>query len=99
MITVLRTRTIAPGKVTDAVAWAHEMAAYFEKKFGCPNRVSMPVGGHPHRIRWTVEVAGFAELGEMLKKMQGDAHYAQMVAQASELFMAGAVDDEIWQAV
>jgi len=95
----MRTASVAPGKFTEAMAWAHEMATYIEKKCGCQYRVSVPIGGNPYRIRWTTELAGLTELGELLSKLSGDQHYPPMLKQASDLFMATSSDDEIWQIV
>ena len=49
MITFVRTATIAPGKVAEALAFAHQIAKLVEKISGLKVGVSMPVGGNPFR--------------------------------------------------
>ena len=52
MITYVRTASIAPGKTTEALAFAHNIAKLVDKLTGVKVGVSMPVGGNPFRIAW-----------------------------------------------
>jgi hypothetical protein len=61
MITFVRTASIAPGKVVEALTFAHQVAALTEKIMGVKIGVTMPIGGgNPFRIAW---VATEADLG------------------------------------
>jgi hypothetical protein len=42
----------SPGKVAEAVGFAHQDAKLVEKITGLKVGVSMPVGGNPFRIAW-----------------------------------------------
>jgi acetyl-CoA carboxylase alpha subunit len=45
-ITFVRTATIAPGKVAEALAFAHQIAKLVEKITGLKVGVSMPIAGN-----------------------------------------------------
>src|SRR5580698_8077315 len=52
MITFVRTATIAPGKLVEAMGFAHQVGQHVEKITGLKVVVATPVGGNPFRIAW-----------------------------------------------
>ena len=99
MITFVRTASIAPGKVVDAVRFAHTVAELLKSKFGAQMGVSMPIGGNPNRIAWVSTFASLAELEEGFQKFASDPEYLNLVASGAANFLPGSVHDEIWRSI
>jgi len=97
MISFVRTVSVAPGKMGEALKFAHDIVDYFKKNFETELSVAMPIGGNPNRIAWITRYDGLAELESMMGKMMADADYNAMVAKNSGLFIAGSINDEIWR--
>jgi hypothetical protein len=97
MIGFYRMASIAPGKLTGALAYAHEIAAFIMDKHGFEVLVAMPIGGNPYRIGWSTR---FENLGVMEEKMAGlmkDPAYHALQVKAADLFNAGSLHDEVWK--
>ncbi len=97
MITFVRTVSVAPGKMGEALKFAQDIVAYFKENFGIEVSVAMPIGGNPSRIAWNTRYDSLAELESMFGKMMADADYNAMVAKNSGLFIAGSIEDAIWR--
>jgi hypothetical protein len=99
MIAFYRSSTILPGKLTNAVAFAKEVAACAKDVTGVDVSVAMPVGGNPMRIGWAARYDNLGAFEAAMGKLMADPKYLGLVAKAGENFMAGATHDEIWRAI
>ena len=78
MITFVRTATIAPGKVGEALAFAHQIAKLVDKITGLKVGVSMPVSGNPFRIAWVAAEPDLASLEANTNKLLSNPEYMKM---------------------
>lgn len=99
MIRFVRTASIAPGKLGEALAFAKEISEYIGKQFGVKLEVMMPVGGNPQRVAWRAEYANLAAMEEMQTKMLADPKYMEFVSKGGANFIAGSLNDAIWRTV
>jgi hypothetical protein len=99
MIAFARTASIAPGKVSDAVAFANQMAKYIKDKYGRTLQIFMPVGGNPYRIEWRTSYQDLAELESVSAKLMADTEYLGLIAKNSATFLPGSAHDEIWKSI
>jgi hypothetical protein len=99
MVRFVRTASVAPGKLGDALAFAKAIAEYIAKRHGVTLEVLMPVGGNPQRIAWKTDYASLAALEEVTTKLLADATYLEMSAKGSGNFIAGSLNDAIWRTV
>jgi hypothetical protein len=97
MIRLVRTASIAPGKLGDALAFAKQVSEYIGKQFGVRLEILMPVGGNPNRVAWRAEYASLAAMEEMQTKMLADPKYLELVGKGASNFIAGSVNDSIWR--
>ena len=99
MIRFVRTASIVPGKLGDALAFAKQISDYIGKQFGVKLEVMIPVGGNPMRVAWRAEYASLAALEEMQTKMLGDPKYMELIVKGGPNFIAGSLNDAIWRTV
>lgn len=99
MITFVRTDSIAPGKLVEALAFAQDIAKFVEKAVGYKVGVSIPVGGNPFRVAWVVALPDLAALEASFKKLQTSAEYMKRIEAAGSYFLPGAARDEIWSSL
>ena len=97
MIRFVRTATIAPGKLGDALAFAKQVTEYIAKNYGQKLEVMMPVGGNPIRIAWRTEYANLGALEEFMAKTMSDPKYAELLKTGGMNFVAGSLNDSIWK--
>lgn len=97
MIAFVRTANIAPGKTAAAIGFAHEIAGHMKQTYGVELELLRPVGGNPQRIAWSARYADLAAMGEVNNKIMADKRYWEMVGKASDCFLAGSINDAIWQ--
>ena len=97
MIRFIRTGSVAPGKLGDALAFAKQITEYIGKNFGVKLEVMMPIGGNPNRIGWRAEYASLAALEDFMTKSAADPKYAELVKSGAMNFIAGSINDSIWR--
>jgi hypothetical protein len=97
MITFVRTATIAPGKMAEAMGFAHEIAKLVEKITGLKVGVAVPVGGNPFRIAWVAGEPDLAAVESNNAKLLSDPEYMKLVESGASLFLPGSVYDEMWR--
>ena len=97
MITFVRTRSIAPSKIAEAMAYAQQVAKLVNDKYGVPLRLNVPVGGNPDRVAF---VSSHANLGEVEDRclIAGGRVHAAARRQRSDV-SAGATHDELWMSI
>jgi hypothetical protein len=99
MITFVRTATIAPGKVVEALNFAHQIAKLVEKITGLKVGVSMPIGGNPFRIAWVAAQPDLAAVEANNNKLLSDPEYMKLSEGSASLFLPGSAHDEMWRSV
>ena len=99
MITLHRCASIFPGKLTNALALAKQVAAYVKDVTGIDVSVAMPVGGNPMRIGWAARYENLGAFEAAMGKLMADPTYLEMVAKAGESFIAGSTHDQIWRTI
>jgi hypothetical protein len=99
MIMFVRTSKIAPGKVVEALAFAHQIAKLVEKITGLKVGVSMPVGGNPFRIAWVAAEPDLASVEANNNKLLSNHEYMKLVEGSASLFLPGSAHDEMWRSV
>ena len=99
MIRFVRTSSIAPGKLGNALAFARQISEYVGKQYGVEMQLMMPVGGNPHRIAWRAEYANLGAMEEHQSKLMVDPKYIEILAKGGENFIAGSINDAIWRVI
>ena len=99
MIRLVRSATIAPGKLGEALVFAKQIAEFFGKSYGVKLEVMMPIGGNPHRVAWRAEYPSLAALEEMQSKMLADPKYLEISGKGASCFIAGSLHDSMWRVV
>jgi hypothetical protein len=99
MIRFVRTASIAPGKLGDAIAFAKQVSVLIEKIAKVKLEVMMPVGGNPNRIAWRTEYASLAAMEEATAKLMADPKYLSLLSKGGANFIAGSVNDSIWRTI
>ena len=99
MISIFRTAAIAPGKDAAAIAFAREALAHLKKNYDVEGELLRPIGGNPQRIAWSLQYKDLAEFERARAKGQGDVQYQELLGKASGIFVAGSLNDELWQTI
>jgi hypothetical protein len=99
MIALHRSAIVLPGRLSNAVAFAKQVAAYIKDTAGIGVSVSMPVGGNPSRIGWAAHYDNLGTLEAVMGKLMADPKYMEMIAKGGENFIAGSMHDEIWREI
>ena len=97
MVTIMRSASIAPGKLGDALAFAHNIAKFIHEKYGIKLELLMPIGGNPNRIGWHTMYASLADLETTMAKLMADPEYMALIAANAANMIAGSVYDDIWR--
>ena len=96
MIRLDRAATIQPGKTALAIAYAKDMASYFEARSSGSIRIFLQLGGVAGRMCWQSEHDDMGEFVKTMGSLLADADYQAMVAKGADLFIAGDTTDTIW---
>jgi len=99
MITIIRSASIAPGKIGDAIAFAHKITKYLQDTHDMKLDILMPIGGNPNRIAWLGHYENLAQWEGLLSKLMTDTDYVTAVASNSASFLPGSVHDDIWRSI
>jgi hypothetical protein len=99
MITFIRSAVIAPGKVSDALAFAHKIAKHITEKYGTAVDLQVPVGGNPSRIAWLAHYDSLAQYETLSSKLLADKDYLDAIAITGGVFVPGSLHDEIWRKI
>ncbi len=99
MISFVRTYSIMPGKVGEAVAFARKLQTYVKDKYNIDMGLSMPIGGNPNRIAFVSMASGLADLEAVMGKLAADLDYQQMLVGNAASVVPGSVHDELWRSI
>lgn len=97
MIRFVRTASVAPGKLGDALAFAKKISEFLGKQHGVQLELMMPVGGNPHRIAWRSEYPDLATMDKVTTKFMADPQYLKLLSEGGDCFIAGSLNDAIWR--
>jgi hypothetical protein len=99
MIHFMRSASIAPGKIGDAIAFAQGISKYIKDTYGTAVEVLMPIGGNPSRIAWYANYDSLAQWQDIADRSLRDPNYQEMLAKNSATFLPGSVHDDIWRTI
>lgn len=99
MITWIRSASIAPGQVPDAMAFVKKATALIERKHGIRIVVSRPIAGNPTRLFWSSQHDDLQAYARDHGIIGADAEFLQMLGASSHCFIAGTTHDEILQTI
>jgi hypothetical protein len=99
MIHFVRTVSIAPGKMAEAMTFAKEIASYSEGLTGFKVEVSVPIAGNPSRIAWHLQYRDLTELEGAVGKIGADAKFAELSRAGSALMLPGSTLDTLWRTI
>lgn len=99
MIHFIRTSSIAPGKVADAMAFAAEMNDYLATRHGQKMVLMVPIGGNPHRLCWHTSFASLGDMETFQAKTLSDPQYLSLLGKGTNVFIPGTAHDDIWREV
>lgn len=99
MFTYIRTNSMAPGKWAQAMTFAHDVARHMNALLGVDVEVSVPIGGDPNQVAWTVRYESLAAMQAASDKLMSDAKYREMMVRAADCFMPAAGRDALWRRV
>ena len=97
MITFYRIASIASGKTSSAIAFAHDIAAYIKKTYDLELEVLIPIGGNPQRVAWSARYKDLAAYDAVGSKLISDKQYWEIVGKGADNFIAGSIRDSIWR--
>jgi hypothetical protein len=97
MIQFFRTASVAPGRMTDAIAHAKAIAEHLETNHGYKVQVYVPCAGRVGQIQWRTEHRDMGELEARLTKMNADPKMAEFGKRGPELYLPGTIEDSIWR--
>jgi hypothetical protein len=98
MVYVTRTGSIAPGKTSAANAFAQKVAIHWKTEWDRTLEIRRPIGGNPNRIAWVGQYKDLAEYEAVTVKSLADPKFMDLLVTASDLFIPGSINDEIWKA-
>jgi hypothetical protein len=99
MITFIRSAVIAPGKTSEALAFAHQITKLIADKFGITIDLVIPVGGNPSRIGWLAHYESLAQWESLSAKLLADKDYLAAIATTGGILVPGSLHDEIWRKI
>ena len=79
MIAIIRSASIAPGKMGNATAFGHQIAKSIKTKHGTTLEVLMPIGGNPGRIAWLARYDSVARWEALTGKLIADKEYMNLI--------------------
>jgi hypothetical protein len=97
MIIWVRTALIAPGKFSEAMAFAKEVSGYVKSKHRVEVSVMLQLGGTVGRIGWRSEYKNLGAFDDTHTKLLGDPGYQELIKRAADLFVAGQTQDSFWR--
>lgn len=99
MIAFNRIVSIAPGKTSGAIKFAHEIAAYMKEAYQVDLDILLPIGGNPQRIAWSTRYKDLAAYDAIGAKVLSDKHYWEVIGKGADNFLAGSMHDSIWRVI
>jgi len=99
MITLIRTITIQPGKLAEAMAWAKEAGIIVKRVTGKESTLCASFGGVLGALAWITRYDDAGQLEDAANKLLADREYLTAIGKAVGLFVPGSGHDQIWRHV
>jgi hypothetical protein len=97
MITYIRSVNCLPGKFSEAVVWAKELAAIVARVTGREVKVASAIGNDPNTICWIAEFENLGQVEDDIAKYSKDGSFLGIVARSADLVLPGSTRDQIWR--
>jgi hypothetical protein len=97
MITLIRTTTVQPGKIGEAMAWSKEIVGIAKRITGKEATLCTSIGGVVGGLAWIVQYDNLGQLEDANKKILADREYLTAISKAADLFVPGSGHDQIWR--
>lgn len=94
-VRLTRTAVVDRGKVDEAMMFAAAVTNYITANWGISMIWGVEVGGTFGKVHWADDYANMAQLEEILRKTMTDEGYRSLLADATDLFIAGRTEDTI----
>jgi len=99
MITLIRTITIQPGKLGEAMAWAKDAGVIVKRVTGRESKLCASFGGVLGALAWITQYDDAGQLEDVGNKLLADREYLTAISKAAGLFVPGSGHDQIWRHV
>lgn len=100
MIRFERTLRAVGGKGREAIAWAQEVTAYLNGKFGQANfQVFTQRFGEINTISWQADFDSLASLDNYQQAVNVDMGYWELVDKTDGLFLEGSIHDTVLESL
>ena len=97
MITVIRSATVAPGKLADAITFAKETAALSSRLTGNEVRLVSALAGAIPTIAWMSTYKDLASYETGIGKLMGSQEWLTALKKCAGVFVDGSIRNEIWR--
>lgn len=96
MITLVRSATVLPGKLGEAIAWGKEGVAIIKRVTGKEVAFCTAFGGQISGVAWISQYDSVAQIEDDLAKLMADREYAAALTKAT-MFVPGSGHDQMWR--
>ncbi|HLW92594.1 MAG TPA: hypothetical protein VKS78_15020 [Roseiarcus sp.] len=97
MITAVRSVQATPGKFTEAMAFAKEIAAYIKSKHGLELEIKTQVAGAVGRIAWVANYDSLAAYEATWNKINADPDIHKLTTKVVGVVVPGHSHDSLWR--
>jgi len=97
MITFVRSLTVQPGKIGEAVGWGKELVGIFKRVTGKDLALCTSFGGAIGALAWIGHYDSMAQIEDMLTKLMADREYLTAIGKAGQLAVPGSGHDQFWR--
>jgi hypothetical protein len=97
MIVFVRTTVAMPGKFTELVAFAKEIAKFIKQASGADVSVSTSIGGSATAVAWTSMAESLAEWEKGGATLMANPEYHALLKKAEGLIVPGSTQDQLWR--
>ncbi len=97
MITFVRSLTVQPGKIGEAVGWGKELVGIVKRVTGKDLALCTSFGGAIGALAWIGHYDSMAQIEDMLAKLMADREYLAAIGKAGQLAVPGSGHDQFWR--
>ena len=97
MITFVRSLTVQPGKIGEAVGWGKELVGIVKRVTGKDLALCTSFGGAIGALAWIGNYDSMAQIEDTLAKLMADREYLAAIGKAGQLAVPGSGHDQFWR--
>ena len=97
MITFVRSLTVQPGKIGEAVGWGKELVGIVKRVTGKDLALCTSFGGAIGALAWIGHYDSMAQIEDTLAKLMADREYLAAIGKAGQLVVSGSGHDQFWR--